>query len=308
MTKDQQKSPGIGIRSLTTAFQAYLAIEQGQRDEQQDSADFFERDGRCLAMVCDGAGGHRGGHKASLTAVETARIAFENANGIFDDPRAMLEEICREADQKIRQLGESPKLSPKSTIAMVYIAGKTAHWVHVGDTRIYRLRAGRIEERTRDHSVVQILFEQGEVAEDDMGTHPDQGRLLRALGSGEDLKVTHGSADVVGGDGFLICSDGFWERTKAAEIEGFFKAKASEATLQAIVLEAVRRNGPKGDNTTALAIIARSAPKPNSLLRILLALFGFLTGAIAGTAAFLWLQDSTDFLKFLSRLLAKINI
>jgi len=291
-----------------SCFDGFLSSEKGPREEQQDSAGFFERNEKLLAVVCDGAGGHRGGAEASKVAVEVAKMRFLEANGLFQDHAKCLEGICIEADQKIRNLGESEKLSPKSTIAMVYIAGKTAHWVHVGDSRIYRLRAGRIEERTRDHSMVQILFEQGEIAEDNMGTHPDQGRLLRALGSGEDLKVAHGSADVAGEDGFLICSDGFWERTKATEIDKFFKGKPTEAGLQAMVLEAVRRNGPKGDNTTALAIIGRSSPKPNLLLRILLALCGLLTGAIAGTAFFLCLQNPTDFRRILSQIFEKVGL
>ena len=296
-----------GINSRKTTFQVSLAIEQGPRDEQQDSVGFFERNGRLLAVVCDGAGGHRGGREASQTAVETARIAFEKADGIFVDPRPALEEICREADRKICQLGESPKLSPKSTIAMVYIDGRTAHWVHVGDSRIYRLQAGRIKERTRDHSMVQILFDQGEVSEDDMGTHPDQGRLLRALGSGEDLKVSHGVGQLAIGDAFLLCTDGFWERTKSQEIEEFFQQKPTEEKLQLMVAEAVRRNGPKGDNTTALAVLFGGSRR-NRLPEILLILCGFLTGAVAGVGLFLWIQDALDFSKILSNLLQRFPL
>jgi PPM family protein phosphatase len=307
MTKGQQKPLGTVIETRATSFQACLAIEQGPRDEQQDSAGFFERSGRILAVVCDGAGGHRGGREASQMAVETARIGFEKADGIFDDPRAMLEEICHEADRKIRQLGETPKLSPKSTIAMVYINGRTAHWVHVGDSRVYRLLAGRVKERTRDHSMVQILFDQGEVSEDDMGTHPDQGRLLRALGSGEDLKVSHGAVPLTIGDAFLLCTDGFWERMKSSEIEEFFQQKPTEEKLQSMVAEAVRRNGPKGDNTTALAVIFGGS-KRNPLLGLLLILCGFLTGAVAGAVFFLWMQDSLDFSKILSVVLERVPL
>jgi serine/threonine protein phosphatase PrpC len=295
------------IKSCSTAFRAYLAIEQGPRDEQQDAAGFFERNRCLLAVVCDGAGGHRGGREASQMAVETARIAFEKADGIFEDPRAALEEICREADRKIRQLGESPKLSPKSTIAMVYLDGKTAHGVHVGDSRVYRLRAGRIQERTRDHSMVQILFEQGEVSEDDMGTHPDQGRLLRALGSGEDLKVSHWVGRLAIGDAFLLCTDGFWERTKSKEIEEFFQRKPTAENLKLMVGEAVRRNGPRGDNTTALAILFGGS-KRNRLLEILLIFCGFLTGAVAGAGFFIWMGDSLDLSKILSVVLEKLHL
>ena len=271
-------------------YKAYLASEKGPREAQQDAVGVFERNGRLLAVLCDGAGGHRGGSDASLIAVETARIVFEEANGFFDDPKTILDQICVEADQRIRNLGESPKLSPKSTIVMLYINGKTAHWVHMGDSRLYRLRAGRIEERTRDHSIVQILFEQGEVSEDEMGIHPDQGRLLRALGSGENFKVTSGKSDVFKGDGFFLCSDGFWEQTKSMEIEDFFKRKPRAGNLQSLVKEAVRRNGPKGDNTTALAV-ELGDPGQRRLFEILFIICALLTGTIAAFVFFPFVRN-----------------
>ena len=297
--KDSQKQiSGIGTKSINLSFEAFSWTEQGPRDEQQDAAQFFEQGGRLLALVCDGAGGHRGGSDASKVAVETARGVFEKTKGFFDDPKTTLEQICVEADQKIRNLGESPKFSPKSTIAMLYIEGQTAHWVHIGDSRLYRLCAGRIKERTRDHSMVQILFEQGEVSEENMGTHPDQGRLLRALGGGEDCKISYGSSPLSDRDGFLLCSDGFWERTRSMEIEDFFKRKPSAGNLQSMVMEAVRRNGPKGDNTTALAVVL-GKPKPRRLFEILLIICALLTGTIAAFVFFPFARDVIGIPKFL---------
>ena len=287
--------------TLAMRFKATLASEKGPREEQQDSAQIFEQGGSLLALVCDGAGGHRGGSDASKVAVETARGVFEETNGFFDDPKKILEQICVEADQRIRNLGETPKFSPKSTIVMLYINGKTAHWVHMGDSRLYRVRAGRIQERTRDHSMVQILFDQGEVSEDEMGNHPDQGRLLRALGSGEDLKVSHGVFSILDGDAFLLCSDGFWERIKSHEIEEFFKLKPTTENLKSMVLEAVRRNGPQGDNTTALFVVVGASSR-KWLFGIIFLLCAFLTGALAGCVICHWMGYVIDFRKILSLL------
>ena len=154
------------------------------------------------------------------------------------------------------KLGETPKLAPRSTIAALYLDGQKAHMVHVGDSRIYRLRSGKIIERTRDHTMVQILLEQGEVKETEMGTHPDQGRLLRALGSDEELRPTYGSAELAENDAFLLCSDGFWERTPSAEIEKLFQAGPTQTRLDGIVHRAIERNGQKGDNVTSLAVFS----------------------------------------------------
>lgn len=298
-----QKKPKKSPRAMAAAHRVFLCMEQGPREEQQDSAAVFERNGCLLAVVCDGAGGHRGGQEASRAAVETAKLAFEKSDGVFREPRKSLEEICSEADRKIRALGESPKLAPKSTIAMVYVAGGGANWVHLGDSRIYRLQAGRIKERSRDHSMVQILFEKGEVPEEEMGVHPDQGRLLRALGAGEDCKATHGSAPVKEGDGFLICTDGFWERTKAWEIEDFFRQGPNAGELEKMVKEAVLRNGPKGDNTTALAVLVGRQGR-NLLLETLLAVCALLSGCIAGLAVFPFVRDVLGLPELLSKLWA----
>ena len=251
-------------------FTTITCSEKGPREEQQDAARMVSREERLLAVVCDGAGGHRGGSRASKLAIQTACAAFEKAGGKFEDPKAALLEICRDTHEAILTLGETPKLAPRSTIAALYLDGQKAHMVHVGDSRIYRLCSGKIIERTRDHTMVQILLEQGEVKELEMGEHPDQGRLLRALGSNEELRPTYGSAELTENDSFLLCSDGFWEKTPQEEMEKLFQGDPTQAQarLDELVRRAIDRNGPKGDNVTALAVFserAKACPVPRFL-------------------------------------------
>jgi len=271
------ESTGITIRSglspgnclmyclLDVQFATITSSNKGPREEQQDAAGVVSQGERVLAVVCDGAGGHRGGSLASKLAVQTACEAFDKAGRKFEDPKAALLEICRTAHEAILKLGETPKLAPRSTIAVLYLDGGKAHTVHLGDSRIYRLRSGKFIERTRDHTMVQILLEQGEVKETEMGTHPDQGRLLRALGSDEELRPTYGVADVTENEAFLLCSDGLWERTPTEEIEKLFKSAPTQIRLDALVQRAIKNNGPKGDNVTALAVFsgeAKECPPP----------------------------------------------
>jgi serine/threonine protein phosphatase PrpC len=272
-------------------FTAITCSEKGPRDEQQDAAGVVSQGDRLLAVVCDGAGGHRGGSRASKLAVQIACEAFERVGGKFEDPKSALMEICRTAHEAIIALGETPKLAPRSTITVLYLDDGKAHMVHVGDSRIYRLRSGKIIERTRDHTMVQILFEQGEVREAEMGEHPDQGRLLRALGSDEELRPTYGSSELAGNDAFLLCSDGFWERTTPSEIEKFFRGMPTPARLDGLVADAIKRNGPKGDNVTALAVFsedAASCPVPSvlrwPLLVLLVLAAAFLAWKLSSSA------------------------
>jgi PPM family protein phosphatase len=254
------------VAFMTTSQPVYqlVSCSRGPREEQQDASGFFEISEACMLVVCDGAGGHRGGALASRAAVEEASRIFYNKTGIFSNPEAALKEICEAAHAKIQGLGESAKLAPRSTIAAVYIAGSKAHWVHVGDSRVYHLRNGKIASRTKDHTMVQILVDQGEVKEEEMGTHPDQGRLLRALGADDELKVSTGSAVLADGDAFLLCTDGFWERIKPGEMEKLFSSSPpSQNGLDDLVEEAVKRNGPKGDNVTVGVVGLNSMPVEN---------------------------------------------
>ena len=243
-----------------------------------------------LAVVSDGAGGHRGGSQASKLAVQTACEAFEKAGGNFVNPKAALLELCRRANEAILSLGETPKMAPKSTLAALYLDGEKAHMVHVGDSRIYRLRSGKMIARTRDHTMVQILLEQGEVREDEMGTHPDEGRLLRALGTDEELRPTYGVVELTGNDGFLLCSDGFWERTSVAEIEAFFQSGPEAQKLDVLVSRTIERNGPKGDNVTALAVSREGeGSRPNSTVVWKVIIGTVIVAMLLGAAVFLWL-------------------
>ncbi len=107
-----------------------------------------------------------------------------------------------------------------------------------------------------ERTIRGLHLEKGEVKETEMGEHPDQGRLLRALGSDEELRPTYGSAELAENDAFLLCSDGFWERTRPGEIEKLFQAEPTQARLEGVVHRAIERNGPKGDNVTSLAVFS----------------------------------------------------
>ena len=228
--------------------------DKGAREEQQDACGTASRNGAFFAVLCDGAGGHRGGAKASKTAVETAKAIFLDSATSLDNPQDFFSLIINETHSAILRLGETPKTAPRSTIAILLVGKDRADWANVGDSRIYHLREGKIVARSKDHTMVEILLKQGEITEEEMGTHPDQSRLLRSLGADEDPKPSFGSSDLREGDGFLLCSDGLWERVKHSEIEGVFRSDLHASKLKHLVALAVKRNGPKGDNVTAVAV------------------------------------------------------
>ena len=260
---------------------------KGARAEQQDACATARRDGAFFAVLCDGAGGHRGGAKASQTAVETATAIFLDSATSLDNPQDFFSLIINETHSAILRLGETPKTAPRSTIAILLIGKDRADWASVGDSRIYHLREGKIVARSKDHTMVEILLKQGEITEEEMGTHPDQSRLLRSLGADEDPKPSFGISDLRDGDGFLLCSDGLWERVKHTEIEGVFRSDLHAHELEQLVALAVKRNGPKGDNVTALAVQYGGFPaeeRPRNLFASVLR--GIIWGILLGTLIF----------------------
>lgn len=239
---------------------AVACCDIGAREEQQDAVRVWQdkAKGNLLVVVCDGVGGSNGGGKASAVVIQTAEQLWLDRSGILSDPRKDLMSLSRVAHERICDLAEAgDKRSPASTIVALYLTPKEAHWIHSGDSRLYRFRAGEFEFRTRDHSVVQVLVDQGEVNEEEMGSHPDQGRLLQSLGTKDYREPAYGTEALDAGDGFLLCTDGFWERTPRRAMASLLQSQNEQellARLRRAIRRAVQLNGSTGDNVSAAAV------------------------------------------------------
>jgi serine/threonine protein phosphatase PrpC len=270
------------------------AHSKGPREEQQDSSIGLQsaEHGTALLVVADGVGGKSGGRLASQKVIEVARLWWEERGGLFSDPAPELSALCHRAHEQINEEGHKHGISPRTTVVALYLTPTHAHWVHSGDSRLYHFRSGELLSRTADHSVLELMVERGLVKEEDMGSHPDQGTLMQSLGGEEFIDPSADQAEITPDDAFLLCTDGFWERTPVEEMAALLgapRAQAPERAAQAVD-HAVERNGPKGDNVTvALALPAREAlaaapERSGSLLTGLLAsLFVLLS-----VAALLW--------------------
>jgi serine/threonine protein phosphatase PrpC len=235
------------------------SIHQGARDYQEDSLGhwFDAKHKRLFAVVADGAGGHGGGAEASQAAIEfSAKFWQQSSGGTFEDPEAFLTEWMKQAHLAVNEAAAKIHRSARSVVVACLVDGDSIHWVHAGDSRLLRFRDGKLAERTRDDSVVQVLFERGEITEEEMGTHPDQSRLLQSLGGPDAPSPRLGNAELVAGDVLILCSDGFWEHLKREELEQLTATPPAkrQLALDLAVKEAVRRAGPKADNTTAIMI------------------------------------------------------
>ncbi|OZC02725.1 PP2C family protein-serine/threonine phosphatase [Rubricoccus marinus] len=226
----------------------------GGRATNQDCAGWREADGATCWVLADGLGGHASGEVASEAAVEGALTAFENRPGTDAET---VQRCINRAQSVVRTLQEgSPSLDSMRTTLVVAVArGQQVRWGHVGDSRLYHFREGRIAGRTTDHSVPQALVEAGEIGPADVRGHPDRNRLLQAVGGNSAPRATIAEASgVQSGDALLLCSDGFWELVEEEEMEADLAAASSpEAWLSAMEARLTARADGRHDNYSALA-------------------------------------------------------
>ena len=253
--------PGIEVAGLTDVGcqrenneDSYLYWEPASEEE-------FQRKGR-LAVIADGMGGHEGGQEASRLAVETVREVYDQA--FHDEPQAALVESFAAAHNRIQDYAEQhPAFQGMgTTCTALVLRGRQLYFAHVGDSRLYLVRAARILRLTRDHSYVGRLVESGIVRAEDAEKHPQRHILTAALGAGRELAVD-GIDQVLAlqeGDDLLLCTDGLWSVVTEEELETAVSGNAPAECCAALVKLARQRGAP--DNITLQVLRVGPQPQP----------------------------------------------
>ena len=245
--------PGIEAASLTDVGLQRTNNEDSHLYWEPDSDEDFRRKGR-LAVVADGMGGYEGGQEASRLAVETVRSVYDNAfNG---DPQATLSAAFEAAHQNIQRFAQDhPQFyGMGTTCTALSIVGRQLHFAHVGDSRLYLIRAETISRLTRDHSYVGRLVESGIVRSEDAESHPQRHILTAALGSGRDVipHIPDLPVPLEEGDILLLCTDGLWGLVGDPDLARVAHSNPPAEACQKLVTMALERGGP--DNITALVL------------------------------------------------------
>lgn len=251
---------------------AACAADAGGRDDQQDRVEVIAGDRGHLLVLADGMGGHEGGALAAQAVIDAARKRFGTGGESTAD---VVTAIARSAHERIRMIGAEREISPHSTCVLLHLADGVANWAHVGDSRLYRFRRGRLVARSIDHSVVEIMRLQGRITEAEMKIHPDQNRLFEALGSRNEPDIETGGATISAEDAFLLASDGLWENVDDTELERVFSAADLNHALQVLVATAKARGGDQCDNISVAAARYERA-RPSIALRLRWWCRGFL--------------------------------
>jgi serine/threonine protein phosphatase PrpC len=168
---------------------------------------------------------------------------------------------------------------------LLYLNGPEAYWAHVGDSRLYHFRNGRLLNRTQDHSVAQLMVAQGRFKETDAATSALQNQLYMRLGGNELPDPDFGASEVEADDIFMLCSDGFWSHVEPQQVVTNLKGHPIDnENARHLVDLARKRGGSAGDNISL--VLARWNPVRVPAIKGLLArAFALMTPESEGTAS-----------------------
>ncbi|OQA32626.1 MAG: putative protein phosphatase 2C-type [Betaproteobacteria bacterium ADurb.Bin341] len=213
-----------------------------------------------LLVLSDGVGGANAGEVASRMVVDGVcemLAKHVQAVPISVDRRLVLEDTMRELDRQVRVASEDPTRSGMgATVSILWVEAGQAWWGQAGDSRIYRLRKGVLEQVSHDHSPVGRLKAQGKLTEEQARVHPLRNLIDQCLGGGgapAEPDVGHFAAEP--GDVYLLCSDGLsdglWDRDLAAGLRLVAAGKQTpEVAAVSLVNQAKEASGK--DNITAI--------------------------------------------------------
>jgi PPM family protein phosphatase len=230
----------------------------GGRRMNQDRVGYWATPDCLLMAVADGLGGHPHGEVAAELAVGLLGAAFEReARPRLAQPMEFLKSTIAAAHAAILREGTRRRLgdSPRTVLVACVVQDGEAWWTHVGDSRLYLIREGRILHRTRDHTVVQQLVDSGRIREEAMTTHPERNRLLQCLGGYESPRPEAPSRErLAEHDIVLLCSDGFWNPLTQRQLLHLLATRGLEQAVSDLVHLAEMRAGPEADNVSVLAM------------------------------------------------------
>jgi serine/threonine protein phosphatase PrpC len=230
----------------------------GARRMNQDRVAYWRTPEALLLVVADGMGGHLHGEVAANLAADHFGATFQReAKPRLADPTEFLAQAVAAAHAQI--LGEAQKRGlaepPRTVIVACVVQGGEAYWTHVGDCRLYLFRKGRVLARTRDHTRVQQLVDEGRIREEAIVSHPERNRLLQCLGGFQPPRPDIASKTALEKDDIvLLCSDGFWGPLTQRQMLNALLARELKEAVPELVTLAEARAGHECDNVSVLAV------------------------------------------------------
>lgn len=239
----------------TVRFAAAALTDRGRkRPSNEDAFGYSVEDG--VFVVCDGMGGAAAGEVASSVAVDEVLRVFHERNGSAVLPQDA-EEAVSIANQAIYSRGRrNYKLSGMGTTLVAAVVRNQHVWIlNIGDSRCYRLRAGRFEQLTLDHSLVEEQVRMGKMTRAEAACSPLRNMITRALGTQSSVTPDCFDFDAQPGDVLLLCSDGLTREIPDRTIEFLVSSELSLEDRCTRLIEAAKKAGGH-DNITCVLVQA----------------------------------------------------
>jgi protein phosphatase len=217
-----------------------------------------------LFIVADGMGGECAGELASKAVVtilpQLVRKHFGPTETLPNGRagRQIGKAIATLSTQLREQTQNEPGLAGiGSTVVCALVRGNKALVAHLGDSRAYLLRAGRLKQLTKDHTLVQVLLQSGEITPEEAATHPARGRLTRAVGmAGEPLPQTR-QVELHSGDVVMLATDGLTGMVNDRQIVSILREPAPLETQCHRLIDAANEAGGEDNITVLLLMVCR---------------------------------------------------
>jgi len=227
------------------------------RDINEDAVATLPEQG--AVILADGMGGYNAGEVASRLAVDTIG-SYIRDDALPQARQPILVPAVTAANQALfRAVEVSPELEGMATtvVAGLFLEGRL-YYAHVGDSRIYRIRDGRMNQLTRDHSMIQELVDQGmfESVDEARAAGVKNNVLMRGLGIEPLVQVDEAVIDVQAGDLFLFCSDGLSNMVSEQEMAGIFAV--TEMDIQQTGEQLLQRALENGGLDNVSLVLVRS--------------------------------------------------
>jgi PPM family protein phosphatase len=232
--------------ALRVVEQAGLTDVGRQREANEDNLVLAAP----VFAVADGMGGARAGEVASQIAAE----AFRDPRDPGRTPEQQLEQVAQEANRRIYDLAlrDQSRRGMGTTLTATLVDGDCVSIGHVGDSRAYRLREGKLEQLTQDHSLVAELERSGQLTPEAAEHHPQRSIITRALGPEREVEVdthTHPARD---GDVYVLCSDGLTGMISDDELATLVRGAPSLESAAEALVRAANQSGGKDNITVVL--------------------------------------------------------
>ena len=232
----------------------------GDRQDNQDRGAIVVADDAAMLLVFDGMGGHSDGARAAETALKVVQDMFTSTPLPILDPQGFLYGVLARAHDAVVALGRELAVDfrPRATCAICLVQESGSFWAHIGDSRIYLVRNSKVLKRSRDHSHVEVLIQEGAISEEEAQDHPMRNFVECCLGGDApvpDMTITP-KLRLEPGDVLLVCSDGLWSGLGDDDMAtiGLPGENKLADNLKSLSLKALNANSPYSDNTTGAAL------------------------------------------------------